>query len=174
MIRISRMTDYSLLLLSYVARSPTGLQTARELAGLTQLPAPTVSKLLKTLARADLLKSQRGVSGGYSLARPAESISMADIITALEGPIALTQCSEGPGMCDLESRCHTRANLKLINDAIHGALKSVTIAAMTQPFPDRLITLGADSRTEASATRAATRATTALAAIPAIPREESQ
>ena len=92
MIRITKQTDYGIVLLTHLAANPERQYTAPELAAEARLPLPMVSKILKLLARDGLLASHRGVKGGYSLARPAEEISMAEIIAALEGPIAITEC----------------------------------------------------------------------------------
>jgi Rrf2 family protein len=94
------------------------------------------SKILKALARAGLLTSHRGAKGGYGLARPAEAISVADVISALDGPIALTACIEdGPGGCEIEALCPARANWQRINDAIRAALDDISMAEMAQAIP---------------------------------------
>ena len=94
MIRITKQTDYGIVLLTYLAGHTERLFNAPELAAETHLPLPMVSKILKVLTREGMLASHRGVKGGYSLARLPEEISMAEIIAALEGPIALTECVE--------------------------------------------------------------------------------
>src|SRR3546814_5960156 len=115
------------------AREPERTHTGQELAERTRVPFPTVAKLLKTLTRAQLLESLRGAHGGYRLARSAEKISVADIIGALEGPIAVTACSaHGTELCSIETSCATRANWRLINTAIHQALAAVTLAQLAQ------------------------------------------
>jgi FeS assembly SUF system regulator len=137
MIRITRMTDYGIVLLTYFARSPEGtIQTARDLAHEAQLPLPTVNKVLKTLTRHGLLVSHRGMKGGYRLARVPEAISVAEIIGATEGPVAMTECTvEGTGGCDHESACPVSDNWQRINHAIQGALQGITLAEMTRPVP---------------------------------------
>ncbi|HLE98096.1 MAG TPA: SUF system Fe-S cluster assembly regulator [Candidatus Thermoplasmatota archaeon] len=134
MLRISRLTDYGILLLTRVARDPR-THNARDLSEETGLPLPTVSKLLKTLTRAGLLVSHRGVSGGYALARSADRISVAEIVAACEGPIALTLCAEGPGHCELEGGCDTQPGLKVISHAIRSALESVPLSEIARPTP---------------------------------------
>src|SRR5688572_33459183 len=100
MIRIAKLTDYGIVLMSHLARAPGRRVNARDLSVEAHLPQPTVSQLLKTLSRGGLLVSQLGVKGGYDLARPASEITVADIITALEGPVALTECtSHVPDAC---------------------------------------------------------------------------
>ena len=137
MIRLSRLADYGVVLTSFLARQPDGWLTASELSGATALPAPTVSKVLKLLAQEGILESHRGTKGGYALSRSARDISVADIVKALDGPIALTECMGAQtGSCEIESLCPTRVNWRTINDAITVALKSVTIADMAAPsFP---------------------------------------
>ncbi|MEW6296604.1 MAG: SUF system Fe-S cluster assembly regulator [Thermodesulfobacteriota bacterium] len=143
MIRISKLTDYGIMLLTYIARDPLHARTARDLAVAAHLPLPTVSKVLKTLAREGLLVAHRGVKGGFSLARPPEQISVADIISALEGPIALTECSmHAPRLCQLEQQCPVGSNWQRINQAVLGALANLTLAAMTRPLPRHFVTLG--------------------------------
>ena len=105
MIRISKMTDYATVLLAELARAPQTQQSAATLAERTQIAVPTVSKALKALQRAGLVRSTRGLHGGYTLARPAAEISAAAILDALEGPIAVTDCAAGAGQCELETTC---------------------------------------------------------------------
>ncbi len=135
MIRMTRVTDYGIVLLTYFARSSEGtLHTARDLARDAHLPLPTVNKVLKTLTRHDLLESHRGVKGGYTLARHPEEISVAEIISATEGPVAMTECTvDGPGGCDHESECPVADNWQRINQAIQEALHGITLAEMTRP-----------------------------------------
>src|SRR5579864_6014791 len=102
MLRMSRLTDYATVLLATLAGEPQRVQTAASLAEQTHIAAPTVSKLLKQLHRAGLVTSTRGLHGGYQLARPATQISAAQILDALEGPMALTDCAAGHGNCDIE------------------------------------------------------------------------
>ena len=139
MLRISKLTDYGIMLLTYMARGPALLTySAPELAARSNLPLPTVSKLLKTLARAGLLIAHRGVKGGFSLARRPEDISVAEIIRALEGPIALTECNlPPPGQCGLEQLCPVGNHWQQINHAVQEALDGLTLAAMARPFPRR-------------------------------------
>ena len=135
MIRISRLTDYGIVLMSYVAAHPDRIHTATEVAGGARLPLPTVSKLLRLLATEELLTSQRGVKGGYGLARPPAQISLADIVGALEGPIALTLCTdETHSDCEYEQRCPMRGHWQKINHAIRQALESIPLSEMGTPL----------------------------------------
>ena len=135
MIRIAKLTDYGFVLLTHFAReSADRVLNARDLAAEAKLPLPTVSKLLKLLSRAGLLVSHRGVAGGYSLARPPAEVSVAQIIAALEGPIAVTECSSDEhGLCTLESFCPTQSNWRKINTAVRRALEELTLADMVAP-----------------------------------------
>ncbi|HXY06535.1 MAG TPA: SUF system Fe-S cluster assembly regulator [Terriglobales bacterium] len=141
MIRLGKMTDYGLVLMSQIARRPPNeLYTARDLARECHLPLPTVSKLLKRLLRSGLLASHRGIKGGYSLAREPHLISLAEIISALEGPLAFTECStEIVGLCDLESCCPIKNNQKIISQVLRGALEKVTLSDLIRPM--RLIAI---------------------------------
>src|SRR5260370_37804735 len=110
MIRMNKLTDYGIVLLTHLAREGNSpIHSARDLAESSHLPAPTVNKLLKKLSQARLLTSQRGVNGGYTLARDPAEISVAEAISALEGPIAITACSSsGVGLCSLQQICPNR------------------------------------------------------------------
>lgn len=144
MIRMTKQADYGIVLMTHMAGEPERQFTAAELADETRLPPPTVSKILKMLAREELLSSHRGVKGGYSLARESAEITMAQIISALDGPIAITECiDDTPGECSQEPLCSVRGNWQRINEAIRRALDDITLAEMTQPLPRGLVTLGA-------------------------------
>jgi FeS assembly SUF system regulator len=143
MIRMTKQADYGIVLLSRMASEGKRLFAAGELAEETHLPAPTVSKILKILARGDVLDSHRGVKGGYCLAREPEKITVAEIITALDGPIAITECiDDGPGECSQEPICAVRGNWQRINREIRKALEGITLAEMTGSPPRDLVTLG--------------------------------
>ncbi len=132
MIRMSRLTDYAIVLLAHLARGARAL-TAQELASRSRVPLPTVSKLCKELSRAGLLVSHRGRRGGYHLSRPPDRISVADIVEVLEGPIALTECTT-PGLaCDLEAVCPAKATMDPVSRAIQGALENVPLSSLA-PF----------------------------------------
>jgi len=133
MLRISKLTDYGIVLLAHFARhEPGSTCNARELSEATGLPFPAVGKVLKTLAQAGLLVSHRGAKGGYTLARPPGAISVVEIIEALEGPIALMACSAGPGHCGQESTCSVRDPWQTIHGAIRGALAGVTLGGLAR------------------------------------------
>jgi len=129
MFRLSKITDYGIVLLAQLARAPEGEpRNARELALQAELPAPIVSKVLKLLAREHLLESQRGSRGGYSLALPANRISIATIVDALEGPVAITECARGPSFCSHEGTCAVRDPIHALNDVVRKALATVSLA----------------------------------------------
>jgi len=130
MLRISRLTDYATMVLATLAEEPERVQTATALAEHTRIAAPTVSKLLKQLQRANLVTSTRGLHGGYQLARPAVEISAADILDALEGPVALTDCSAGHGNCGIEETCRVGRVWQRLNTAIRRSLTEVTLAQL--------------------------------------------
>lgn len=133
MIRLSRTSDYGIVLMAHLAGcSDLGPHNAREVAADAGLPLPMVSKILKALARQGLLVSHRGAKGGYSLARTPEKISAAEMITALEGPIGLTECSVHPGHCVQESSCHVREPWQRINAVVRQALLDVTLADLAR------------------------------------------
>jgi FeS assembly SUF system regulator len=134
MIRLSRLADYGVVLTTHLARQPERWLTATELAATTMLPLPTVAKVLKLLAQDGVVGSHRGIKGGYALARPPGEITVADIVAALDGPIALTECASAEG-CGIESLCPTRVNWQTINQAVTETLASVTLADMAAPPP---------------------------------------
>lgn len=151
MIRITKTTDYGIVLLTHMAERPEHRFNAPELAQDAQLPLPMVSKILKTLAREGLLASHRGATGGYALARPPEEIPVSQVIAALEGPIAITECiDDTPGECSQEAVCPLRSNWQLINGAIRHALDGIRLSHMARPLPradrlpavERLVSLG--------------------------------
>lgn len=134
MIRLSRLADYAVVLAGSMARQPERCHNAFDLAAETLLPAPTVSKILAALARSGVLVSHRGAKGGYRLARDAKDITIADIVSAVDGPIALTLCLEhGDGACDVEPVCPSRQGWRRINQAICRALSEVSLLDMAQP-----------------------------------------
>jgi len=133
MLRLSKLTDYATVILSHMAKSSAKMHSAMDVAEATGIALPTVSKILKILVNAKVLVSTRGMKGGYVLARSPELISVADVISALEGPIALTECSISHEGCEQASGCGISANWGLINKAIQTALEAVTLADMIKP-----------------------------------------
>jgi len=134
--RLSSMADYAVVTMSAAARHcGAGRVNAGQLADETGLPAPTVQKLVSRLTAAGLLRSTRGAGGGLRLARPAAAISLADIIEAVEGPIAMTSCGDGGRHdCTLEAACQLRPQWPQINRAVRGALAQVSLMQLTQPI----------------------------------------
>jgi FeS assembly SUF system regulator len=135
MLRVSRLTDYGTMIMSHMARSPERLFSAADLAATLGLGAPTVAKVLKALARGELVSSVRGLRGGYALARSPDEITIADIVDALEErPFGLTECSATSGLCDIEDACGIRANWRSISDIVRRALEAVSLAEMARPL----------------------------------------
>src|SRR5688572_8973711 len=143
MLRISKLTDYATVVLAALAEDPDRVQTATALAEHTHIALPTVSKLLKQLLRAGLVVSTQGKHGGYQLARPASQISAAAILNALEGPLALTDCSAGHGHCGIEQTCRVGRAWQRVNHAIRRSLHEVSLAQLAgiDPTQVRLPTL---------------------------------
>jgi FeS assembly SUF system regulator len=130
MLRIGKLTDYATVILASLAADRSRLQNASSLAERTHIASPTVSKLLKQLHRAGLVNSTRGTRGGYQLARDPESISAAAILDALEGPIALTECSAGSGHCGIEHTCSVGRAWQKLNLAIRRSLNEISLAQL--------------------------------------------
>jgi FeS assembly SUF system regulator len=134
MFRLSKLTDYAVVVLIRLSRSSGEIQTSPGIAAATGIPEPTVAKVLKTLAGASLVASQRGARGGYRLGRPLEGIKVAEIIEALDGPIALTSCVDGGG-CDSATLCPLHGRWDPVNEAIRTALNHITLADMEASVP---------------------------------------
>lgn len=127
------MTDYAIMVMVELNASRGEVMTAHALAERCRLELPTVSKVLKMLVKTQLVDSFRGANGGYRLEREAREISVAEIIAAIEGPIAMTECSVEAGLCAQESNCGLRGNWQRISVAVARAMESVSLAEMAQP-----------------------------------------
>jgi FeS assembly SUF system regulator len=134
MLRIGKLTDYAMLILSQMARKPDSVLSASSLAELLHLGVPTVSKILKMLSDAGLVSSVRGAEGGYHLARSAATITVADIIVAMEGDLAMTECCESLGLCAIDSICTMKENWLQINKMVQALLGRFTIIDMLEPL----------------------------------------
>ena len=122
-------------MMTHIATPADSMHTAHAVAAATRIPEPTASKILKALARVDLLDSHRGANGGYTLARRPADIRITEVIIAVDGPIALTSCLDAEGTeCSLVPTCPTRTNWQTINDAIRRALDEVSLADMMGPM----------------------------------------
>ncbi len=134
MLRISKLTDYGTVVMAYLASHPDQGHAAKEISEQTHIALPTVSKLLKLLAKSGLLVAQRGAKGGYSLAMPATDISLSQIINALEGDIALTACSHSNGSCAVEKQCALRSNWRTITDVLRETLSEISLVQIINPI----------------------------------------
>jgi FeS assembly SUF system regulator len=130
MLRISKLTDYGTVILACLAGQPSRLWTAAEVAECTRIGLPTVSKLLKKLQRSGLVISTRGSHGGYQLSQPPAEITAARILDALEGPVAITECSGAHSTCGLESNCAVGHTWQRVNAAIRRALTDISLAQL--------------------------------------------
>jgi FeS assembly SUF system regulator len=135
--RLSQLADYAVVLMSTAARHCGGARiNAATLAEETGVPLPTAQKLVSLLTRAGLMKSARGTGGGIRLARPAAAISLADIVEAIEGPIALASCVDSARHdCALEGNCRVQPHWGAVNSAVRGALDGVSLASLNKPLP---------------------------------------
>jgi FeS assembly SUF system regulator len=138
MLRLSKMADYGIVVMTAMIRDPERSRSAAEIAATIHVPVPTVTKLLKILARGGLLVSLRGAKGGYLLAHPADQISLADIIHVMDGPIGMTECSVTPGLCTQEANCAVRANWQRINNVVFDVLNKIALDQMIAPVPKRV------------------------------------
>jgi FeS assembly SUF system regulator len=131
MLRLSKMTDYALVLLSALAQNTGGPVAATQLAIKTGLPHPTVAKLLKTMHHANLVSAARGAQGGYLLVHPPTQMNLASVIEAIEGPIALTDCVDtAPHICEFSAQCLHSGRWTRVNNAVRKALSDVSVAEM--------------------------------------------
>ena len=131
--RLSHLADYAVVLMTAAARYPAGARlSATELARDTGVPLPTAQKLMGQLAACGLLSSVRGAGGGFALARSATEISLADIVEAVEGPIAMTVCSEGRSDCALDAHCRVKPHMGVVGNAVRGALGAVSLTELAR------------------------------------------
>jgi FeS assembly SUF system regulator len=133
MLRISKLADYATVVMTAMAREPEAVHSAAALSARLGVGAPTMSKILKMLAREELVVSVRGASGGYRLCAPPSRISVAEVIRAMDGPIGMTECSTIPGLCSQERRCTVRDNWMRVNEIVLGVLQGITLEQMTRP-----------------------------------------
>ncbi|QLH42672.1 MAG: SUF system Fe-S cluster assembly regulator [Coxiellaceae bacterium] len=140
MLRISKLADYAMVIMNYMARQPTQLLSAAGIARQVPVAAPTVSKILKLLSEAGLVASARGAGGGYRLAKSPEEITLADMVTAIDGLPAITECSQSANLCAHDSICSIRGNWLLINQVISEVLESLTLADMAKPLHKPMLT----------------------------------
>lgn len=132
--RLSHLADYAVVLMTAAARREAGARlSATELSADTGVPLPTTQKLMGQLAGSGLLKSMRGASGGFSLSRPPCDISLADIVEAVEGPIAMTVCADGRHDCALDAHCQVKPHMGIVGNAVRGALGAVSLTALCDP-----------------------------------------
>jgi FeS assembly SUF system regulator len=134
MLRIGKLTDYALLIVNELAKEPHSILSAAALADILHLAPTTVSKILKMLAECNLVNATRGVDGGYRLARDADQISIADIVIAMEGDLAITECCELNHACMVTSVCTMQANWKKINKSVYSLLNKISIIDMSKPL----------------------------------------
>jgi FeS assembly SUF system regulator len=130
MLKISRLADYGTVLMHALTKNESSKLNAKQLADSSRVPLPTVSKLLKQLCEAGLVESERGVQGGYRLSRSPEHISVSDVISAIDGGIALTDCALSETTCSLIDHCELRGNWQYINEQVSHLLSQISILDM--------------------------------------------
>jgi FeS assembly SUF system regulator len=134
MLKISKLADYAIIVVSYMAHKSQQILNAKQIAAAIHISLPTVSKVLKLLGAAQIVTSHRGIGGGYELARQASQITIAQIVAAIEGTLAMTECCSSETLCALDSFCSIKENWKTINKIILNALGSLTLADMMTPL----------------------------------------
>lgn len=130
MLKISKLTDYSTVVMAYLAQFPEKMHNAKDITAQTHIALPTVSKILKALTKSGLLLSHRGAHGGYSLANAAIQITIADIITAMEGKPGLTECSHNNTICALQPTCAIAGNWQTISSIVYKTLEKISLQDM--------------------------------------------
>jgi FeS assembly SUF system regulator len=131
--RLSHLADYAVVLMTAAARRPAAARlSATELSAETGVPLPTAQKLMGQLAACGLLTSMRGAGGGFALARAAQEISLADIVEAVEGPIAMSACSDGRFDCALDAHCRVKPHMGIVGHAVRGALGAVSLTELAR------------------------------------------
>ena len=141
MLRIGKMADYALLLTNQLIASEGMLCTMENLVEATHLPIATVRKLLKNLVDAGIVVSHRGAKGGYHLAKEPQTFTLADVISAIEGPVSLTQCVSQPNACDLSATCGMKSNWSYVNQIVDNVFQRITLADMSRSISDRVVEL---------------------------------
>ena len=141
MLRISKLTDYATVIMSYLAMTPLAILSAAQVAKAVHVSVPTVSKILKILSEAKLVISFRGTGGGYKLARPTDRITVAEVVTAIEGKLAMTECCLSEKLCAIDSLCSIKENWQVINKIILTALAGLTLQDMMRPLTGHSLTL---------------------------------
>jgi len=145
MLRVSKLTDYATVILTHIAQQSDELHAASDITNETGVALPTVSKVLKLLAKNNILVSHRGSKGGYTLAKKPSETNVAEIIIAIEGPISMTECSTSDGACEQESSCGIKGNWNLINRAVYTAIEAVSLADMITPVKQQAVTISLPS-----------------------------
>jgi len=136
MLRLSKKTDYALLALRYLDKeAPAGVASARAIAKRYEIPVDLLAKVLQQLARVRLVAASKGVHGGYHITRPTNTITVAEIVEAIDGPLAMTACSPGDERCDQYATCTIRDPLWRIKERILSVLQTVTLAEISDPEP---------------------------------------
>ena len=130
MLRIGKMTDYALVIMNRLAKSPASLLRMEQVSESTQLGLPTVRKLMRQLVAAGLVRSERGAKGGYQLARLPEMISIAQIVSAVEGPLAITECCDDDGGCELSGGCEVESHMPTLNHLIAKMMDTISLSDM--------------------------------------------
>lgn len=141
MLRISKLTDYAFIILSCMAFDKEQITSAAWIAHKTHLSLPTVSKLLKILAEKGMVLSFRGQDGGYKLAKNSTEITVAEIVSAIEGGLAMTECCASENACALDSLCTIKENWRIVNEMIFSVLAGLTLHDMIRPLARNAMTL---------------------------------
>ena len=137
MLKLTKKADYALMAMKHLAERPRGeSQSAKDVADAFGIPPEALAKILQRLAKAGLLQSQHGINGGYTLGRPAATISAFEVIQAIDGPLFITSCVTVRGECDQSDRCNIREPLRKVNESIEAVLKRIKISHMREEIEE--------------------------------------
>lgn len=137
MFSVSKLADYATVVMAYMALKFNELHNARDIATHTHIPLPTVSKILKLMVKAGLLVSTRGAYGGYCLARSPKSISIAEVLQAIDGDFGMTDCAHNDSDCQIEPYCSISCNWQLISETVFKALQKLNLQDMANPLKQK-------------------------------------
>ena len=150
MLRLAKLADYGLLIACHLASTSGELVKLEQVADATGLSIPTVRKVMKLLVDAEVVGSERGVKGGYLLSRPAPQISIAQVIAAVEGGLALTECCRDDCLCDVSKACTVQNNWNVINRTVGEIFAKVTLADMARPLTRADVLSYIDNRSDSN------------------------
>ena len=133
--KLSTRARYGLRAMAEIARRPGEFTTSEAVAKAEGLSKKYLDAILGQLREAGLLEAVRGMHGGYRLTRPAETITAAQVVEALEGGFAIAPCADGASLCERASHCPTRPVWRAASEAVRKVLDELTLAELASGAP---------------------------------------